>query len=86
MHAREVVIGSRATIKSEQTVGNFRKIADGSWGSAKGMALNPADGGPCGFGALWYVRMCATPGIFSAALVSIDLMRACGCGQVRNLT
>ena len=30
--------------------------------------------------------MCFTPGIFSAADVSMSLMRACGCGEVRNFT
>ena len=30
--------------------------------------------------------MWRTPGIFSAAEVSMSLMRACGCGEVRNFT
>ena len=33
----------------------------------------------------WYSTQC-TPGIFSAALMSMDLMTACACGLQRNFT
>ena len=38
----------------------------------------------CRLGAFLYVRIYATPGIFSAAEVSMFLILACGCGDVRN--
>src|SRR5579864_9191416 len=50
------------------------------------MLLNPAGVPFFGFGAFLYVSICATPGIRSAVEVSMSLIRACGCGEVRNFT
>src|SRR5262249_6450428 len=42
--------------------------------------------GRCSFGAFLNVKMCFTPGMFSAAEVSTSFIYACGCGEVRNRT
>src|SRR5215831_6352920 len=66
-------------LRSRGSAGGTRRLPFGLVVTVAGESFTAT-----GTGAFLYVRTYATPGIFSATVVSMLLMRARGCGHVRN--